>query len=82
MNGEPRLFVYGVTAEEWAIRHSIEVFSYPCSECDRMLTISMPFAQGQLRGLQAPPCECGNERTPYGLVRASKFGDLLTGISV
>jgi hypothetical protein len=79
MNGEARLFVYGVTAEEWAAQHSIEVFSYPCSECGRMLTISRPFAQGTLRGLQAPRCECGNERTPFGLVRASAYGDLLTG---
>lgn len=45
-----------------------------------MLTISRPFAQGQLRGLMAPPCECGNEMTPYGIVRDSKYGDLLTGV--
>lgn len=79
MNGRPRFYVYGVTAETWAARHRIEIFSHPCLECGRTLTVSIPFAQGALRGLQAPPCECGNEMTPYGLVRAEKYGDLLTG---
>lgn len=74
----PRLFIHGVTAEAWATRHRIEVFSHPCSECGRMCTVSLPFAQGQFRGLQAPPCICGNKRTPYGLVRAAKYGDLLS----
>jgi hypothetical protein len=71
--------VYGVTAEAWADRYGIEVFSHPCIECGRVLTTSIPFAQGQLRGLQAPPCECGHTQTPYGLVRDSKYGDLFSG---
>lgn len=70
----PRLIVHGVTAEAWAKRYSIEAFSYPCSECGAMATTSIPFAEGPFRGLQSPPCECGNEQTPYGLVRA--HGDL------
>jgi hypothetical protein len=72
----PRLFVHGVSAEAWAERHGIQVFSYPCMACGLILTISTPFAQGTMRGLQAPRCECGNESTPYGMVRASKHGDL------
>jgi hypothetical protein len=79
MTGEPRLYVHGVTAKEWADRHRIEVFSHPCIDCGRPRTISMPFAQGELRGLQAPPCDCGNDQGPYGLVRAEKYGDLFTG---
>jgi hypothetical protein len=82
VNGRARLFVYGVSAEAWADYHRIQIFSHPCSECGRMLTVSRPFAQGTLRGLAAPPCECGNERTPYGMVRAEKYGDLFTGVEV
>lgn len=41
-----------------------------------MCTTTIPFVQGTLRGLQAPPCECGNERTPFGLVRDPAYGDL------
>ncbi len=79
MNGRPRFYVFGVTAEAWSRRYGIEVFSHPCSECGRMCTTTRAFAQGELRGLQSPPCECGNERTPFGLVRDPKYGDLLNG---
>jgi hypothetical protein len=55
--------------------------------CGAMLTTTIPFAQGTLRGLQAPPCVCGYHREPkgpddvvsrppYALVRDPKFGDL------
>lgn len=80
MNGAPRFIVYGVAAEQWATRYGLEAFSYPCSECGRMCTTSIPFAQGTLRGLQSPRCECGNEKTPFAMVRDSKHGDLFTGI--
>lgn len=82
MNGRARLFVHGVSAKAWAKFHRIEIFSYPCSDCGRVLTISRPFVQGQLRGLAAPPCECGNLKTPYGMVRAEKYGDLFSGVEV
>lgn len=78
MNGLPRFYVHGVSAKAWSRRFGIEVFSHPCSECGRMCTTSLPFAQGQLRGLQAPPCACGNVKTPFGLVRDAKYGDLFT----
>ena len=80
MNDANRFYVYGVTPEAWAKRYGIEVFSHPCFECGRVLTIAIPFAQGQLRGLQAPPCACGNERTPFGLVRDPAYGDLFSGV--
>ena len=73
-----RFYVYGVTAEEWTARYGVEPFSHPCGECGRTLTTTLPFAQGQLRGLQAPPCECGNKQTPFALVRDPKHGDLFT----
>jgi hypothetical protein len=44
-----------------------------------MQTTSIPFAQGTLRGLQAPPCICGHPHPPYSMVRDSKYGDLFTG---
>ncbi len=79
MNGKPRLIVHGITVEEWTARYGVEPFSHPCSECEILLTTTIPFIQGTLRGLCSPPCECGNEKTPYGIVRDPKYGDLFTG---
>lgn len=79
MNDRVRLFVFGATAAEWTARYGVDSFSHPCSECGRVLTTSIPFVQGALRGLQAPPCECGNKATPFGLVRDPAYGDLFTG---
>lgn len=77
MNGKARLVVHGITAEEWMARYGVEPFSHPCSECGRTCTTTIHFAQGELRGLQSPPCVCGNKATPYALVRDPKHGDLL-----
>ncbi len=90
MNSKPRFLVYGVTAEEWTRRYGIEPFSHPCYGCGRMLTTTIPFRQGQLVGLTAPNCECGEHDVaadsgpddrrslpPYALTRDPKFGDLL-----
>lgn len=79
MNGKPRLYVHGVSAEAWTKRFGVEPFDAPCSKCGRALTTSIPFVQGTLRGLQAPRCECGNEKTPFGIVRDARYGDLFTG---
>ena len=79
MNDAPRLFVHGVTTEAWIARYGIEPFSYPCYVCGRSLTTTRPFAQGTLRGLQAPTCECGDELTPFVIVRDPRYGDLFTG---
>ena len=80
MNGKPRLFVHGVTPEAWSARYGVEVFTYPCSACGAPCTTTLPFVQGQLRGLQAPPCSCGNEKTPFGVVRDPKYGDLFDDV--
>lgn len=70
----PRLFVHGITTAEWTRRYGVEPFSHPCSECGRVLTTTLPFAQGTLRGLEAPTCECGNERTPYAMLLEGPHG--------
>ena len=79
MTRERFLVVHGVTAEQWARRYDIEPFSHPCSKCGRTCETTIPFAHGTLRGLMSPPCECGNELTPYGFVRDPAYGDLFTG---
>jgi len=71
------LIAHGVTAESWAARYDIEPFAHPCHDCGKPLTTSIPFAVGELRGLLAPACACGNTNTPYCLVRDPRFGDLL-----
>lgn len=52
------LFVYGISAEAWARRYGIQPFSTPC-QCGEILTTTLPFARGTLRGLQAPECKNG-----------------------
>jgi hypothetical protein len=72
------LVIHGQDPEAWAERYGIEPFSYPCSDCGKDLTTTVPFALGELRGLFAPACSCGNEQTPYCVVRDPKHGDLFT----
>lgn len=79
LNRSRFLRIHGVTVEAWAARHGIEPEVYPCSECGALCTMSIPFAVGELRGLMCPRCPCGNEHTPYCVVRDSKYGDLLNG---
>lgn len=79
MNDKPRFIVHGITAEAWAERYRIEPLTYPCDRCNRPCTTTIPFAQGTLRGLQSPRCECGNEKTPFVIVRDPKYGDLFAG---
>lgn len=69
----------GVDPVRWARRWGIEPFTFPCSQCERDLTTSIPFAVGALRGLVAPRCACGNYLTPYAVVRDPRAGDLLIG---
>lgn len=74
-----RLVIHGISAEAWARRYDIEPCSAPCQDCGVMRTTTVPFACGQLRGLMAPKCECGQEGVPYCLVRDPRHGDLFTG---
>lgn len=82
MNAQQRLLIFGVSAARWTARYGVLPFSHPCLDCGRILTTTIPFVQGSLRGLQAPTCECGNEQTPFGLVRDPAYGDLFTGREV
>jgi len=82
MNRKRFLRIHGISAETWAQRHDLDQYARPCSRCGAMLTTSIPFASGTLRGLAAPACVCGNENTPYVVVRDARYGDLLTGALV
>lgn len=67
--------VSGTTPEEWAARWQLEPFTTACRRCKAPLTTSLPFAIGELRGLVAPQCSCGNPNPPYCVVGAKR--DLL-----
>lgn len=81
MNRKNFMTVHGTTAVEWSRRYGIEPLMSDCHECGATLTTSIPFASlcGELRGLMAPECDCGNSNTPYCLVRDPRFGDLFDG---
>lgn len=66
----------GTDPVRWAARYGIRSYTGPCHACGAMLTTSLPFAHGSLRGLVAPPCACGNTSTPYCVVRVDG-GDVL-----
>lgn len=78
MNREKFLIVHGVDPARWAQRYEIQPVTRPCRVCGNPLATSVPFAHGTLRGLLAPTCACGNARTPYCVVRDSRYGDLFT----
>jgi hypothetical protein len=68
----PDLVVHGASAEAWAKRWNIEIPEpAPCYYCEAPLTCTLPFVKGNLRGLKAAPCVCGNERGPYCVVDAN-----------
>lgn len=78
MNREKFLIVHGIDSTRWARRFDIQPFTRACGECGALLTTSVPFVHGTLRGLLAPTCACGNTKTPYCVVRDYRYGDLLT----
>jgi hypothetical protein len=65
------LVVHGITTEAWAKRWGIEIpEAVPCYDCERPQSCTLPFVHGKLRGLKAPPCECGRTRGPYCVVHS------------
>jgi hypothetical protein len=67
--------LYPITdPSEWAERYGLEPFATPCPRCDVLHVTERPFAQGRLRGLMAPQCECGHPTPPYCAVAVD--GDL------
>lgn len=79
MNRKRFLRVLGADPVQWAQRYELEQYTRPCSQCGARLTTSIPFVSGQMRGLLAPDCVCGNVNTPYCVVRDAKHGDLFGG---
>jgi hypothetical protein len=79
LNRSRFLIIHGITTKSWCARHDLEPYTRPCSRCGAGLTTTIPFAVGQMRGLMAPVCSCGNENTPYCVVRDARFGDLMGG---
>jgi hypothetical protein len=85
----PRLYVHGVTVEQWTARYGVEPFTTHCPDCGAPMTTSRPFVQGTLRGLEAPRCPCWPPENPdpnvvqswppFALVRDPKYGDLFDG---
>ena len=73
------LIAHGACPKSWAKKYDIEPFDLDCSKCGETMTTSLPFTVGQFRGLVAPQCYCGNEDTPYCIVRDFRFGDLFSG---
>lgn len=73
------LLVLGEDASAWAARFGIEPYEHPCDVCGAPMRTTIPCASGELRGLIAPVCECGNVDVPYCVVRDPKRGDLFTG---
>lgn len=66
------LLVLGQDPEAWAARFGIEPFTHPCDGCGEPLSTTLPFASGELRGLIAPRCACGNDAPPYCVVGARR----------
>lgn len=64
------LIVHGGNTWQWEQRHGLERFTHPCVACGAQLTTTIPFVirDSPMRGLVAPKCACGNERTPYCIV--------------
>ncbi len=73
------LRVMGIAPHTWASRYGLEIFSAPCPKCGRLLSTTVPFACGTLRGLMAPPCKCGCGDVPYEIAEADPRTDLFTG---
>lgn len=58
--------VHGVKdVEAWARRHGVEPQTIPCPRCKEPRRTTIPIAKGKTRGLQCPPCECGEPFQPY-----------------
>lgn len=80
MNRESFVEVLGYDPDKWAERYGLTPFSRACLDCGVPLVTTIPIAHGTLRGLAAPPCECGATDTPpYCFVREASHGDLFSG---
>lgn len=53
------------TVEEWAKFWNIEPGTAECSNCGTTKHMNIPFAEEDLRGFEAPPCECGHPANSF-----------------
>jgi hypothetical protein len=74
-----RLIIHGADPVKWARRYGIQAFTADCYGCGAARECTLPFAQGKLRGLIAPVCECGKANPPYCMVSATG-GDVLNAL--
>lgn len=61
----------------WANKYKIEPVKHPCSDCGKESITNIPIAKGELRGLIAEDCSCGNNKMHYCFVRDPAKGDIL-----
>ncbi len=65
MDRERFIRVLGADPEKWAKCYTLTPATVECYSCAAPRTTSIPFFAGQLRGLIAPTCPCGDDRGPY-----------------
>jgi hypothetical protein len=81
VNRQRFLKVLGVAPAAWTARYGVEPFEHECQQCSEPLRTTIPFACGDYRGLMAPACpSCGNQRTPFAIVKDPRHGDLFAAI--
>jgi|SRR5690606_12021651 len=72
----PKLILYGFDFDKWVERWNIMVPDpVPCPECETPRTPTLPFRQGNLRGVLSEPCTCGyDSKAPLAFI--ATHGDL------
>lgn len=75
MNKQFFLLLHNEDPALWAERFQIEAFEVRCKECKEILKTTIPFFTKEFRGLISPKCTCGNNDTPYCLVKAPGFAE-------
>lgn len=72
------LMIYGANLSNWASRYGLSPFSVRCTVCKSFQVVGIPFTYGELRGLIAKECACGNP-PPYRVVHFNG-GDILAAM--
>lgn len=48
-------------AETWAKQYGLLIDERPCAKCQQLITATIPFAEGKIRGLRSEEHGCGEE---------------------
>lgn len=66
----PKLILYGFDFNKWVERWDLDpTMNVPCSKCGTPRFPTLPFLQGNLRGILSEPCTCGSSsKAPYSFV--------------